>query len=249
VFPLNSTQQRKLTRVLECLTMSLDSGEVRQHVGEGLLDLLEADYFASYIWDQHQRCFRQRVVLNMEPANLDDYEAYFQFHDPITPALQKHTSAVPVRAVMPQRELLKTEFYTDFLRRDGLYYGINLYAYDGRGNIGDLRIWRGRHREDFGDRERAILDYIKPFFVNVMRNLRIHSVSLQQRGDELSPALLARLTPREADVLRAVVQGMSDKLIARHLGISFATVRTYVNRLFAHFGVHSRSELIHRTLN
>ncbi len=40
---------------------------------------------------------------------------------------------------MPQRELMRTGFFNDFLARDGLHRGINAYSYAGQRNIGDLR--------------------------------------------------------------------------------------------------------------
>jgi len=245
---LNKSQSRKLSRVLNALTMSLNPHEVRENVGAGLLDLLQTDYFASVIWDQSQHRFTQRVALNMSPINLDQYDAYYQFHDPITHKLQRYTSSVSVSSVMPYRKLVKTEFYNDFLRRDGLYYGLNLYAYDGVNNIGDLRIWRARHRPDFDTEQLMLLNYIKPLFTNVMRNLWSSEKTSSPDYIKLNDQLLGQLTPRGLDVVQAVVGGLSDKVIARQLGISYSTVRTYINRLFSHFGVHSRTELIHHLI-
>ncbi len=50
----------------------------------------------------------------------------------------------------------------------------------------------------------------------------------------------ARLTSRETDVLRDLVQGLSTKEIALRLGISVNTVRTHVQHLMPKLGVHSR---------
>ncbi|NJD08686.1 MAG: hypothetical protein FIA97_19665 [Methylococcaceae bacterium] len=51
------------------------------------------------------------------------------------------------------------------------------------------------------------------------------------------------LPPRLSQVLRALLDGMSDKEIAKELGISPHTVNIHVQRLYRHFGVHSRVEL------
>ncbi|MEW5724339.1 MAG: helix-turn-helix transcriptional regulator [Thermodesulfobacteriota bacterium] len=131
---------------------------------------MKSDFVASFIWNEEKRLFEKAVYLNMDPANLANYEAYYQFHDPITPALQRRRRATLVREVMPQKELEKTEFFNDFLMKDGLHHGINVYAYDGDLNIGDLRIWRTRRRPEFGRREKALLEFIKPHFRNALRN-------------------------------------------------------------------------------
>ena len=50
------------------------------------------------------------------------------------------------------------------------------------------------------------------------------------------------LTPRQADVLRQLMTGKSDKQIARHLGLSDTTVKTHVRAILQTLGVHSRGE-------
>ncbi|QHT56220.1 response regulator transcription factor [Cellulomonas sp. H30R-01] len=55
---------------------------------------------------------------------------------------------------------------------------------------------------------------------------------------------LARLTPRECEVLVLVAHGLSNTEIAEHLVISEGTVKTHVNRLFAKLGVGSRAQAV-----
>lgn len=56
-----------------------------------------------------------------------------------------------------------------------------------------------------------------------------------------SAAALARLTPRERDVLELVVHGLPNKGIARALVISENTVKRYLKSIFAKLGVDSRT--------
>jgi DNA-binding NarL/FixJ family response regulator len=51
------------------------------------------------------------------------------------------------------------------------------------------------------------------------------------------------LTPRELDTVRLVGQGLSNKEIAQHLGVSVATVRTHLNKAYDKLGTVSRVEL------
>lgn len=51
------------------------------------------------------------------------------------------------------------------------------------------------------------------------------------------------LTPREAEIVRYVMLGESNKQIARRLGISNYTVRDHVSNLLKKSGVTSRSRL------
>ncbi len=55
-------------------------------------------------------------------------------------------------------------------------------------------------------------------------------------------ASAAPLTPREVDVLRALVGGSSNKAIATQLGVSTATVERHLSNLYRKLGVSGRAE-------
>ncbi len=56
------------------------------------------------------------------------------------------------------------------------------------------------------------------------------------------PGPAAALTPREMEVLGLIGRGMSNKAIARRLGISAHTVKYHLEAVFAKLGVRSRAE-------
>jgi DNA-binding NarL/FixJ family response regulator len=58
------------------------------------------------------------------------------------------------------------------------------------------------------------------------------------------PSLPDDLTPREADVLRAIAAGHSNAEIATELFISEVTVKSHINHLFAKIRVRSRAEAV-----
>lgn len=55
-----------------------------------------------------------------------------------------------------------------------------------------------------------------------------------------------RLTSREREILRGVDRGLSDKELARELGVSLSTVKTHARRIYAKLGVSSRTAALHR---
>jgi len=54
------------------------------------------------------------------------------------------------------------------------------------------------------------------------------------------------LTPREAEVARLAADGLSNKAIARSLGVTEGTIKVHLNAIFRKLGVGNRSDLIRR---
>lgn len=66
--------------------------------------------------------------------------------------------------------------------------------------------------------------------------------ALAENAQVSLPGTLARLTPRENEVLEAIADGRTNKEIARTLGISPGTVKTHVERLIGKLGVRDRTQ-------
>ncbi|MGA8048051.1 MAG: helix-turn-helix transcriptional regulator [Dermatophilaceae bacterium] len=78
--------------------------------------------------------------------------------------------------------------------------------------------------ERFGDRDRAVLDLIRPH------------LGLAWRAVSAGP-----LTPRELQVLRLVADGCTDGQIATALRIQRRTVSKHLEHVYEKLGVHSRT--------
>jgi DNA-binding CsgD family transcriptional regulator len=192
-----------------------------------VMRLLRGDFGASYVWNMQKNRFDEALSFNMDPGNLRRYEDWYQFHDPMTFALRARRRATLVDEVIPRRQLERTEFYNDFLARDGLHHGVNMFIFDGVRDLGDLRIWRARGRPDFSARDIDLLDALEP---HVRRAL----VRCGRCDD---------LTQRESEVAALVARGCTDRDIARILGIGFGTVRTHITNAMGKSGCSNRAEL------
>ena len=244
---LTAAQLRALAQAFEALSEDYGEEQIRRNVGDALLRLLGADQFASFVWHDTDSRFMSRVAIHMDDTNLAGYEQYFQFRDPITPQLRVRRQPTLVNQILAQNELVKTEFYNDFLRKDGLYYGVNVYAYDGDTNIGDLRIWRSRRRSNFDADALRLLAMVQPAFTLALKRVRRKHLGVNSNVPLLSPHG-SLLTPKEWEIARRVCNGLPDKQIARDLGIEFTTVRTHLTRIYGKLGVNNRSQLIRQLL-
>ena len=65
---------------------------------------------------------------------------------------------------------------------------------------------------------------------------------------DVRPTQRLRLSQRELEVVRLVVEGRSNDEIAAHLGIASKTVESHLRRIFERVGVVSRTELATRAL-
>jgi RNA polymerase sigma factor (sigma-70 family) len=70
-----------------------------------------------------------------------------------------------------------------------------------------------------------------------------------QSADDTARSRLARLTPREREVLDHLVQGRSQREIAAHLNISPRTVEVYKSRMMEKLQCRSLAELIRAALS
>src|SRR5258705_533107 len=141
---LSDQQTGQLADLMSTLAEPFEEEEIRARVGARMMDLLGAQYYASYVWDAATQTFGHAVQINMDPANLQ------------------------------------------------------------------------------------LLDLVRPAFVAALRRCRQRSAPAVVHGD----TLLEALSGREREVARLVSCGLTDKEVARRLGISLTTVRTHIGHAF-----------------
>ena len=70
-------------------------------------------------------------------------------------------------------------------------------------------------------------------------------LATQHRAEEVAAQqALARLTPRERQILMALADGLSDKEIAARLHVSINTVAAHMVSVLGKLGVHSRLQAV-----
>lgn len=83
--------------------------------------------------------------------------------------------------------------------------------------------------------------YVSPAVTRAMVGAAMQGAGALREGRR--PELREPFTHREHDVIRLVGVGLSNKEIARRLGVSVTTVRTHLNKVYDKLGTASRVEL------
>lgn len=95
--------------------------------------------------------------------------------------------------------------------------------------------------------ETAVREVLKGnFYVSPMVTRAVLGLTGEEttgRIDPAHPAAAGALTPREVEIVGLVGKGLSNKEIARELGVSVPTVRTHLNKVYEKIGLVSRVEL------
>ena len=97
----------------------------------------------------------------------------------------------------------------------------------------------------FAERERLLLDALRPHLVSAHQNAVRYSRALSRCPDDESfvadsNAALGRLTDRQRDVLCAVSRGSTNCQAALELGISVRTVKKHLEHIFEQLQVQTR---------
>lgn len=71
---------------------------------------------------------------------------------------------------------------------------------------------------------------------------RLAVLARERRAPAPAPAPAAHLTPREAEIGELLCRGVSNKQIARTLGLQLTTVKNHVHNILEKLGVRSRAE-------
>lgn len=124
---------------------------------------------------------------------------------------------------VPFEQFRRTALYNDYYRRIRIDHAIALPIYVRDGLLVSFVL--NRTRRDFTDRERALLEVLRPHLAKVYQRINT----------------MGQLTAREAEVLRWVGAGKSDAQIGAILRISARTVQKHLQNVYDKLGVESRT--------
>ena len=142
-------------------------------------------------------------------------------------------------------EFRRLDLYQEFFRVVAVSYQMAVTIPSANGLVIGIAV--NRNRRDFSERDRSMLDLVRPHLAQAYRNL-LERTAIQERADAAErarwsslPAALGLLTRREHDVLDLVAVGKTNAQIARRLTLSPRTVQKHLEHVYEKLGVHTRT--------
>lgn len=185
------------------------------------------------------------VAYLIEPAVDESWYEKFAQLGTQNPLYQYHARTGDGRAyrfsdVVTREELEATRLYREVYLPLGVRHQIAFALPNHAGRV--LGVALSRELEDFSDEERDFLNRARPYLIQAYRNALVYSdrASIIERLTE--GLVRAGLTPREADVVRMVAFGASNRSAAQQLGLSARTVQKHLQNAFPKLGVSARAE-------
>lgn len=181
------------------------------------------------------------VFRNLDLAVERDYSQKYRELDPLNPALFAQTDerVVCIDEQLSEAELLDSVYYQEFMQPLKHRHVADMFLRRDQDIVAVLTMLREAALGPFTDTELSLARQLQPFI-----QYSLNTVYLPKRYRERdSVQKTYHLTDRELDVLELIVAGASNKVIARQLALSLATVKTHIQHIFRKAQVASRTEL------
>ena len=208
----------------------------------GLLPLSSSGFYLVGADIRH----RGVVFRGLDAAVERDYAENYRDHDPLNPALFAHTDdrVVCIDEQLPEEELLASFYYREFMRPLQHRHVADMFFRNGKDIIGVLTMLREAGLGPFSQPELTLLRQLQPFLEYTLNT--VYLPKRYRERDNIQQSF--KLTDRELDVLELIVAGASNKIIARELVLSLATVKTHIQHIFHKVEVPSRTALSARVV-
>ncbi len=182
----------------------------------------------------------------ISPREIEAFDRHFFVH-PLVCEHGRNPAAVTKRIgdLMPASEFHRTPLYNEYYRAIGIEHVTAVPIHVDRRLLVSFVL--NRAAAPFTDRERKLLDVVRPHLANLYRLGVAIDRTRQAPTDTADVADLA-LTPREREVLDWVAGGKTNRDIAAIVGASPRTVEKHLERIYEKLGVETRTAAVMRVI-
>ncbi|MGM0446258.1 MAG: LuxR C-terminal-related transcriptional regulator [Bacillota bacterium] len=211
-------------------------------------------YYAAnfFMYNKDKEVMGQPKCINIKSGLIKDYERYYHKIDDIKD--KTFDIKVPIRSsdIMDYRYWKNTEYFTDFLAKNRLYYSCGIDIHHGNKLLGTIGLFREKNDQDYTEKDLIILNIIKPHLANQLYKLFILNGIFNNLkiGNKLNRGKNRfNLTKREIEVVKQILDGKNNYEVAKNLFISINTVKKHLMNIYKKVEVNNRTELTSLILN
>lgn len=175
-----------------------------------------------------------------------EFHAAFARYAHENPLVRHHIQTLDGRAIrfsdlITRRELHRLDLYRSVYRPLGVEYQIAFTLPSPAERV--MGVVLSRSARDFTASERDFLNLVRPYLIQAYRNAIDHTrLSRSAGGIGLDAVMGLGLTRRQAQVLRLVAMGRSDRDAAEELGIAHRTAQKHIQLAYRSLGITERSQ-------
>ena len=237
----------------ECCEVGSDPIAWHKRMAEGLSEIFDSRLGISGMIASFDLCkvrYTDTAVLGFYDWGWDSLEQRKTFQDYCSSGLQATDPVILAFNKIPGQMNCRRLF--DVLTEEQWYGSEHYQACYRHWNVHDILFSLSRRPTQTG----VGLHWInigrdigqQPFSVRDKRMFHLFRLEIHRLlGEKLVPfggVDILRLTPRLMQVLGLLTEGLSEKQVAGKLDLSIHTVHGYIKKLYRHFEVSSRSELL-----
>jgi DNA-binding CsgD family transcriptional regulator len=181
-----------------------------------------------------------------DPAVPQKFHSAFARHASENPLARYHLDTRDGRAIrfsdlLTRRELHRLDLYKHVYEPLGIEYQIAFTLPSPSQRV--LGVALSRSSRDFTANERDLLNLARPYLIQAYRNALEHTrLASSGGGIRLEAMMNLGLTRRQAEVLRLVAMGRSDRDAAEELGIAVRTAQKHMQLAYRTLGIGERSQ-------
>ena len=208
---------------------------VRRLIGGDKADYTEVDLLSGSF----------RVLVDPEPPQLTDLAAARRAYTHEHPVLAHFLSSTSpdsrlISDFLTPREFHRLGLYGDFFALLGVEDQLTVTVTPPSSQLA-AGVSIDRDRRSFDDRDRRLMESLRPHLVTARTNAARFSQALTTRSQPTNPTMLDRLTPRQHEILEQVAAGQTNAQIALTLDLSAGTVRKHLEHILQRLNVHTRT--------
>jgi DNA-binding CsgD family transcriptional regulator len=192
-------RERDLYDILKISRMALECSQVAKlqsevlHLFQQVFNADKGNFFLTHIDREKKLYFDSVINCGVEQKALDQYYQYYYKLDPFY--IHRHTKdseVVTMEDVISPRDLIKSEYYNDFLKPQSIHHEMGIYLKCVDSNLGIVSIFRSRNKANFSPQEKAKVAFMIPCLTGALEKTIItsHFIKSQQIIDSITSTTL-----------------------------------------------------------